>query len=55
MSTKGTPGERSGDRQVMENNTRDLVESGVPSDKARQLARESMQRVDQKLRRKGQR
>lgn len=54
MSIK-TSGEKDGDRQVMDGNTRDLVEAGVPADKARRLARESMQRVDRQQRREGKR
>lgn len=43
-------GERDGDREVMRNVQRDLVESGVNPRKAEQLARESMERVDRRLR-----
>ena len=50
-----TSGEKPGDRRVMDNTTRDLVESGVAPAKARQLARESMQRIDSKQRRDGKR
>ena len=48
-------GEKQDDRKVMENNTRDLVNSGVKPAKAEQLARESMKRVDRQLREKGER
>jgi len=54
-TTTGTPGEKAGDRRVMDDNARDLVDAGIPASKARQLARESMQRVDGKLRREGKR
>lgn len=47
--------EREGDRKVIENNTRDLVQSGIKPKKAEQMARESMIRVDRKLREKGER
>ncbi len=46
-------GEKQGDREVMDRNVRDLVEANVPPDKAREMAKESMQRVDRKLRRGG--
>jgi len=48
-------GERSGDRKIIEENKRDMVESGVKPRKAEQLARESMIRVDRKLREEGKR
>ena len=48
-------GERDGDREVIENNTRDIIESGVAPDKARQMAVDSMRRVDGKMRREGKR
>lgn len=48
-------GEKAGDRQVIESNTRDLINAGVKRDKAEQMARESMRRVDQKLRDQGKR
>jgi len=43
-------GEKQGDRDVIDRNTRDLVESGVRPDVAKRMARESMERVDRKLR-----
>jgi len=52
-STAG--GEREGDRQVIDNNTRDIIESGIAPDKARQMAVDSMRRVDSKMRREGKR
>lgn len=52
-STAG--GEREIDREVIENNTRDIIESGVAPDKARQMAVDSMRRVDRKMRREGKR
>ena len=48
-------GEKQGDRETMDRVTRDLVEANVPASKARELARESMQRVDRKLRKEGKR
>jgi hypothetical protein len=48
-------GERAGDRKIIEENKRDMVESGVKPAKAEQLARESMIRVDRKLREEGKR
>lgn len=48
-------GERDGDRKVIENTTRDMINSGVNPRKAEQLARESMIRVDRKLRNEGKR
>lgn len=48
-------GEKQGDREIMDKNTRDLVEGGVPADKAREKARDSMRRVDDKMRREGKR
>lgn len=48
-------GEREGDRQVIENNVRDMIADGVKLDKARKAARESMLRVDRKLREDGKR
>lgn len=52
-STAG--GEREIDREVIENNTRDIIESGVAPDKARQMAVDSMRRVDRQLRSEGKR
>ena len=48
-------GEREGDREVMRRNQRDLREAGVSQEKAEKAARESMQRVDRKLREEGKR
>ena len=48
-------GERDGYREVMRRNQRDLVEGGVDPRKAEKMARESMQRVDRKLRDEGKR
>tara|TARA_R110000823_G_scaffold4724_1_gene18703 strand:+ start:1664 stop:1813 length:150 start_codon:yes stop_codon:yes gene_type:complete len=48
-------GEKIGDRKVMDTNVRDMVESGVKPERARKEARESMQRVDRKLRDQGKR
>lgn len=48
-------GERDGDRAVIERNVRDMIDSRVPAKKAEQLARESMLRVDRKLREQGKR
>ena len=48
-------GEKPRDREVMDNNTRDLVESGVRPEKAREMARKSMVRVDRQLREQGKR
>lgn len=48
-------GEREGDRDVMQRNTRDLMESGMKREKAEKMARESMLRVDRKLREQGKR
>lgn len=48
-------GEKQGDRDVMSRNTRDLVNSGVPARKAEDMARESMIRMDRKLREQGKR
>tara|TARA_Y100000310_G_C20531866_1_gene738879 strand:- start:776 stop:895 length:120 start_codon:yes stop_codon:yes gene_type:complete len=39
----------------MRNNQRDLVEAGVKPKKAEQMARDSMKRVDRKLREEGKR
>lgn len=48
-------GEKQGDRKVIENNTRDLVQSGVKPATAEKMARDSMIRTDRKLREKGER
>lgn len=48
-------GERQDDRKVIEGNVKDMVQSGVKREKAEQLARESMIRVDRKLREEGKR
>lgn len=48
-------GERDGDRDVIHRNTRDLIESGVKPKLAKKLARESMERVDRRLRDEGKR
>ncbi|MBT7096497.1 hypothetical protein HN937_03925 [Candidatus Poribacteria bacterium] len=48
-------GEKQDDRKVMSNNVRDMVASGVKPDKARQMARESMIRVDRRQREEGKR
>lgn len=48
-------GERQGDREVMDRNKRDLVDAGVKPEKADQMARDSMKRVDRKLREEGKR
>jgi len=48
-------GEKQDDRKVMDHVTRDLVQSGVKPEKAKQMARESMIRVDRKLRKQGKR
>lgn len=48
-------GEREGDRKIIADNKRDMIESGVKPKKAEQLARESMIRVDRKLREEGKR
>lgn len=50
-----TSGEKKGDREIIDRNTRDLVNSGVKPDKAEKMARESMERVDRKLRDEGKR
>lgn len=56
MSTgTASGGERHGDREAMEKNTRELRDSGLSSRKAEELARESMRRVDRKLRDEGRR
>lgn len=43
-------GEREGDRDVIDRNTRDLMESGIPRERARKEAQDSMRRVDRRLR-----
>jgi len=48
-------GEREGDREVMHRNKRDLIEGGVNPKKADEMARDSMRRVDRKLRDEGKR
>ena len=48
-------GERAGDRKIIEENKRDMVQSGVKPAIADQRARESMIRVDRKLREEGKR
>ena len=48
-------GERDRDREVMRRNQKDLIDGGVRPEKAEQMARESMQRVDRKLRDEGKR
>ena len=55
MSGSASGGERDGDRAVMEKNKRDLVDGGVRPDVAERMARESMRRVDAKLREQGKR
>ena len=55
MSGTASGGEREGDRAVMERNTKDLRDSGVPQKKAEEMARESLRRVDRRLREKGER
>lgn len=42
-------------REVINNNTRDLIESGVRPETAREMARESMRRVDRQQREEGKR
>lgn len=48
-------GEKQDDRRVMDRNVKDMVESGVKPDKAREMARDSMIRTDRKLRDEGKR
>ena len=48
-------GEREGDREIMRRNERDLREAGVSREKAEKAARESMIRVDRKMREEGKR
>jgi len=48
-------GEKQGDREVMDRNTRDLVDAGVRPEKAEEMARESMRRIDRKQREEGKR
>jgi len=48
-------GEREGDRDVMSRNTRDLMDAGIKREKAEKMARESMLRVDRKMREEGKR
>lgn len=55
MSGTGSGGERGGDREVIERHTRELREAGVSPRRAEEMARESMRRVDRKLRDEGRR
>lgn len=48
-------GEGQRDREVIRKNIRDMVESGVKPERARQEAVESMRRVDRKMRDEGKR
>lgn len=48
-------GEKQGDREAMDRVTRKILESGVDSSTAREMARESMIRTDRKLREEGKR
>lgn len=48
-------GERDGDREIISRNTADLMKAGVKQDKAEAMARESMVRVDRRLRDEGKR
>lgn len=48
-------GEKQGDREIIDRNTRDLIASNVRPDVAKRMARESMERVDRKLRNEGKR
>jgi len=48
-------GEKQDDRKVMDKNVRDLVDAGAKPDTAKQMSRESMQRMDRKLRDEGKR
>lgn len=48
-------GEGQDDRKIIDRNTRDLIDSGVKPDVAKRMARESMERVDRKLRNEGKR
>lgn len=48
-------GEKQGDRAAMDRMTQRIMSNGVPADKAAQAARESMVRVDRKLRDEGKR
>lgn len=48
-------GERQGDREVIDRMTKRIASDGVPPDKANEKARESMRRVDQRLREEGRR
>ena len=45
--------ERAGYREAMERMTQRLRESGMPSDKARQVAQDTARRADQKQSEKG--
>lgn len=48
-------GERADDRDVIDRMTKRMMSSGVPSDVAQREARQSMTRVDRKLRDEGRR
>lgn len=48
-------GERKGDREVIERNTKDLINSGIEANRARRMAEDSMRRVDRKLQDQGRR
>lgn len=48
-------GEREGDRQIIFDNTRDLVRMGVDPRKAEKMARDAMVKVDRELREQGKR
>lgn len=48
-------GERQGDREAMDRMTERIMQNVPDSKKARDMARESMQRVDRKLRDEGRR
>ncbi|MCB9763922.1 MAG: hypothetical protein H6739_29395 [Alphaproteobacteria bacterium] len=48
-------GEGQRDRQIIDENARSLVESGVKPKKAEEMAKAAMRRVDRKLREQGKR
>ncbi len=48
-------GERKGDRKVMDNVTKRLIDHGVDKERAREMAQESMKRTDRNERERGRR